>query len=420
MAPWALLALAFLAFGIWVRFQMPVPIGTVRDTEIYSFDYLGYADTFCDYRAIGYGRFRHPLWGWLTSPIALFGHRIYELNEWAFWVFVLSIFSLVMVGCVALLFRLLRRRVGLSPLETGATTALFLSFAHVWLLAGMPETYGPSMLLSLAALTWAMGSAERQKMGSIRLLGERIVSENVGRRIDMLGWCALGVLMGGVTITQGAKTTLAFLATHRPSRRQLVLGALGGCVAVALVVLVFYVRLRIRTSGDASAPGLERAWHTLVDNFAPLALPFKERLRYVWVFFSEPVLLRGEPFDERMIAGGYPSFLHVLLLCMLYAVAAISAWLNRHALLVRIMGAMFLVDVAIHFVAGWGLMESHLYAGHWFYILPLLAGMLAARLPADWRSRYFVLLGFLALANIACNIYGYFGHDVGLEWGTEN
>lgn len=45
-----------------------------------------------------------------------------------------------------------------------------------------------------------------------------------------------------------------------------------------------------------------------------------------------------------------------------------------------------------------------------------LAGMLAARLPAGWWSRYFVLLGFLALANIACNIYGYFGHDVGLEW----
>ena len=58
MSPWLVLAAAFLAFGVWVRFQIPVPIGTGRDTEIYSFDYLGYADTFCDFRAIGYGRFR--------------------------------------------------------------------------------------------------------------------------------------------------------------------------------------------------------------------------------------------------------------------------------------------------------------------------------------------------------------------------
>ena len=414
--PWLFLALAFLAFGIWVRFQMPVPIGTIRDTEIYSFDYLGYAETFCDVRAIGYGRFRHPLWGWLTCPVALFGHRIFVVGDWPFCVFVLSVFSLVMTGCAILLYRLLRRRGGLSPLEAIVSTMLFLSFAHVWLLGGMPETYGPSMLLAFATLTWGAGSLDRQKKESIAVLGERVESTGIGRKLDRFGWCVLVLLTGGITITQGAKTALAFLVTHRTSRRNVLLGALCGCGAVVLVVLVFYVRVRMRVAADPTASGMEGAWHTLVDNFAPVSMPLGERLRYMWIFFSEPVLLRGEPFDERMIVGGYPSILHTLLLALLYGVVAVSAWLNRRHVLVRMMAAMFLVDVGIHFIAGWGLMESQLYAGHWFYSLPILAGLLFARLPASWRLRYACLLGLLATAMFACNVHGYFCNDVGLKW----
>ena len=416
--PWALLAMAFLAFGIWVRFQMPVPIGTCRDTEIYSFDYLGYADTFCDFRFIGYGRFRHPLWGWLTSPVTLLGHRLYKLNEWTFWVFLLSVFSLIMTGCVALLFRMMRRTIGLTLREASVTTLLFLSFAHVWLLGGMPETYGPSMLLAVAVLAWGAGSKVRRASDSITVMGTPVRSPGIGLKLDNVGWCVLAILTGGITITQGAKTLLAFFVANRPNRRQLTLITLGGCAATALVVLVFYVRVRLRVAADASAPGLDAAWHTLVDNFAPLSLPLKERFRLMWIFFSEPVLLRGEPFDQRVICGGYSSLVHPLLLCILYGITAVSAFLNRRHVLVQMIGAMFLVDLLIHFACGWGLQESHLYAGHWLYAVPILTGLLFTRLDARRRWHYTCLLGLLAIAMLACNVHGYFGHDVGLEWPT--
>lgn len=414
--PWTLLAVAFLAFGIWVRFQMPVPIGTGRDTEIYSFDYLGYADTFCDFRSIGYGRFRHPLWGWLTSPVTLLGHRLYELNEWAFWVFLLLVFGLIMTGCVALLFRMMRRTIGLTLPEALAATFLFLSFAHVWLLGGMPETYGPSMLLAMAVLTWGAGSNVRRSANAITIMGAQMRSDGIGLKLDNVGWYVLAILTGGVTITQGAKTLLAFFVANRPDRRKLTLLSLGGCAAAALVVLVFYVRVRLRVAANASAPGLEISWHTLVDNFAPLTLSLKERMRLIWIFFSEPVLLRGEPFDERVISGSYPSLVHPLLLCILYGITAVSAFLNRRHVLVQMIGTMFLVDVFIHFVCGWGLQESHLYAGHWLYAVPILAGMLFTRLTTQWRWHYACLLGLLAIAMFVCNIHGYFGHDIGLKW----
>ena len=415
-APWVILVGLFLAFGIWVRFQMPVPIGAQRDTEIYSFDYLGYADTLCDFRFIAYGRFRHPLWGWLMSPVTLLGHRLYAINEWTFWVFILLMFSIVMAGCVALVHRLLTRVLGLSLMEALAATFLFISFAHVWLLGGMPETYGVSMLLALATLSWGAGSRERCAADAVTLFGEKVCSKGIGRRLDSWVWGLLAVLSGGVTITQMAKTALAFWTTHRLSRRQIVLGAIGLGSVVSIVVLIFYVRVRMRVAAGMTTAGMEQAWHTLADNFAPGSLPWTERLRYMWVFFSEPILVRGEPFDERMITGGYPSLLHVALLLALYGVVVASAWLNRRHVLVKMIGAMFLVDVGIHFVAGWGLMESHLYAGHWFYALPILAGMLFGRLSPRGRRRYACLLGLLAVALLACNVHGYFCNDVGLVW----
>ena len=82
---------AFWFFGLWVRSQMSVPLDVARDTEIYSFDFQGYAKTFTDYRAIPYGRFRHPLWGWLTAPVTLFGQGVIErLGERAFWVYLVG------------------------------------------------------------------------------------------------------------------------------------------------------------------------------------------------------------------------------------------------------------------------------------------------------------------------------------------
>lgn len=70
---------AFWCFGLWVRSRMAVPLDVVRDTEIYSFDFQGYAKTFADYRAIPYGRFRLVArWG-LTECQLYGGHWMYVL-----------------------------------------------------------------------------------------------------------------------------------------------------------------------------------------------------------------------------------------------------------------------------------------------------------------------------------------------------
>lgn len=413
---WLSLFVLLCVFGWWVHQQMPVPIGTDRDTEIYSFDFLKYANTFADYRHISYGRFRHPLWGWLTCPLALFGHSLYQVNETAFWLFLIAFFALVMVGSVWLVYRLLLRAVGLRTVEAAVVTALFVSFAHVWLLGGLPETFGVSMFLALLTLVWATGSGARCARDEMTILGERVVQPGLGRRLDGCGWGLLLVLTGGVTITQGVKTVLAFLVTHRLRRRQLVLGGVGLAGLLVLVVGVFFVRVWLRVKADPQAPGLAAAWHTIVDNIAPASLPFTERLRYVWVFFSDPILLRGEPFDQRTIVGGYGSVIQPILLGILYVLVAVSAWLNRHHLLTKLLGMMFLVDVGIHFVCQWGLAESQIYAGHWFFGIPLLVGLLFPRLSSPRRRLLLIGIACLAVAFVVCNLHGYLGHEVGIVW----
>ena len=410
------LALAFLAFGVWVHSQVPVPIGTDRDTEIYSFDYLGYAHTFTDFRFIGYGRFRHPLWGWLLSPLTLLGQRLYSLSESAYWIYILAFFASVAAFTVMLMYRLLRKSVGISRGEALAATAWFASFAHVWLLGGMPETYGISMLLAVATLHWALGSGRRAAAEEFSFFGERVSAPQLGAKIDAAGWAALTVLAGGITITQSLKTVLAMMMARRPSwRRMMWLGA-ALAAALLLVVGVFCLRVWLRVRADASAPGFTSAWHTLVDNFTGCEVTLGERLGYVWVFFSEPLILRGENFDVRRITGGYATLWQPMLLMVSYGMVVASAWLNRRCLLVKLIGGMFAVDVLIHFVAQWGLTESQLYAGHWFYVLPIFAGLMFPAMEGAWRRLYLHALWLLAIGFAAFNVYGYFGHAVGIVW----
>lgn len=395
---WMLLGAALVVFGLWMRSMMPVPIGTNRDTEIYSFDYLKHAGLLSNYHFIGYGRFRHPLFSWLMAPVALFGQRIFgAFGEAGFWVFLCIVFSSIILGCLALLFRCLRRVVGLGPWESFVCTALFMSFAHVWLLAGMPETYSVSLLLALVLLNWAF----------VRLRD---------RKLELAGWGALAVLTGGVTLTQGMKTCVAYCVVRRPTRRQIMWGVLAGVGVLAFVVLVFYIRLRIRVHFNPSARGMDGAWTELFGPLIGFSASPGEWLHHAWVFFSEPVVLRGEPFDVRVISGGYGSWIQGLLVVVLYGLAGVGAWLGRHRPLVHLIGGMFLCDVVIHLVVGWGLAESHLYAGHWFYVLPLLVGVAWAELPPRRRMAWGVVVLMLALAILVCNVHGYFGHDVGLQW----
>ena len=392
------LFVALVAFGLWVRAMMPVPFGTARDTEVYSFDYLGHAHLLSNYHFIGYGRFRHPLFSWFMLPVTAFGQSaIQNFGEKGFWIYLCCIFSLFVLGSILLMRLLLQKGVGLKPHEAFLGTALFASFAHVWLLAGVPETYALSMLLGV-------------------LLLNCVTFKIADRQVDRLVWGTVLGAMGGVTLTQGIKGVLAYVVTKRPKVRQICIGAAAVAGILLLVALIFYVRLRIRTYFNPYGRGFDGAWHELFDPLTGWTMGCGEWLHRATVFFSEPIIVRGEAFDQRTIEGGYCSCIQPILLWMLYALAGLGAWLGRRETLVMTICAMLTVDGAIHLVAGWGLSEAQLYGAHWFFSLPVLVGFAVKGLSGRIRQAVAVLVAALAIGIFASNVHGYFDHDVGLIW----
>lgn len=385
----ALLA-AFIAFGLWLRKEVPVPMWSGIDTEIYSFDYLRHAELMSDYHFIGYGRFRHPLFSWLIMPITLFGQSSLEkFGESGFWVYLCTMFSLIVLGAVVLMRRLLEKGVGLGKVEAFSVTALFVSFAQVWLHAGIPETYAVSLLIALVFLNF-------------------LTLKITDPKVELWGWGVMAGLMGGVTLTQGIKTALAFIVAKKPKLKQLLIVAAGIAAIITAVVVFFYLRMKLRTYMNPSARGFDGAYHEL---FAPLtgwAMHPKEWLHRAYVFFSEPIIVRGEPFEQRTIEGGYSLIVQPALLFVTYFIALIGAFRGRKEQLVRILGAMFLVDVAIHFVLGWGLEEAQLYGAHWFFSVPVLIGYAIKGAEGKFRGILIAIIAILALGIFASNIYGFF------------
>ena len=72
----------YFAYGLWLRGIIPID---ASPGELHGFDYNAHGILFSDHHLILFTRFRHPLFGWLMSPISLFGERIARLSFEVYW-----------------------------------------------------------------------------------------------------------------------------------------------------------------------------------------------------------------------------------------------------------------------------------------------------------------------------------------------
>ena len=406
IVPWLALWCAFVGFGVWMRMVQPWEVPPCGYYEIYGLDYLRYSQLLGHTHMIGYAAFRHPLYGWLLSPFILLGHRLHQFGEWPYWIWLICLFSTVMLASVFLIYRL-ACRLDLSKVEAAVCAGLFASFAYVWFLAVCPESFGLSCLLSLAILSWGLGSADRQTRDEMAFMGVPVKSPGLGRRLDWAGWGLLAILSGGITSTQGVKAALAYLATHRITKKLLVVLALGIVGAFALVALVFTLRMMGRTESGRYLQGFLEAKENISMFFAHDGITWGERFHQAWVFFSDPIVTRGAPLSMNVLKGGYSNLLAPVLVTLALVCATVGVWLGCRTTLVKMVGAMFLLDFGLHFVLFWGMDEAQIYAGHWFYAVPLLAGLVCLHLKGVARKGYVLLLGLLAGGILACNLWAF-------------
>jgi len=306
---------------------------------------------------------RHPLRGIAFFPIIAVGVTATdwfgpEVGQRA----VLACFALFGVTSFLLLWLVLAK-LGAPFVSRVGASALWLSFAYVWILGGIAETFGASMMI---------------------LLGVTLLVAYGVR--DVRAWFAACVVAGGVTVTNGVKPILSWLAAAggwdyvRKLPRKTVLVFCGVASGLFLAALAFLALKWTFLDGFGFFGGI----HSVVSDigmYLPHGTGFGRRCWLTWnMFWCEPMLLHGKFVGASYVTAAYGKALPHVVGAAVMALCVWSAIANFWRPVVRAALLMVSFDVLLHVVVGWGFEEGYLYCGHWFWIIPLLVGLLPRKM----------------------------------------
>lgn len=309
-AVWIGIYAAFVAFAVVLRGY----VNAHRLDEVWGWDYRAFVEQISDWRWIGYFGFRHPGLGVVASPLVVLQHI------WN------GAYLLVMPTVATATAWLIWRMAGWIGF------IVWLSFPTTWLIAGIPESFPLAQFVLV---------------GSIYTMTDgRYVTGRWGHYAFPVMVCVLAVLNGLITLTNGIKPILAYVATCGDWKK---MAKIAG-VAVSFVLLgigVFAVRAYLTGRGIGSGITATLSW---IPENRHIATEF-------YGFFIRPVGL--------------------VQACLVYpaALLGLCALIRFHQYPLLITYASYLaVDVGIHCVIGWGMSEPWIFAPHWIWLLPLVIG----------------------------------------------
>lgn len=372
------LGFAGVGFNI-LRASQDAPRNRHGWVDIAAYDSDGFLPHYTSLHGIFEVNSRHPCLKQILAPIVLVGSSVAdkagpEAGKKA----VISVFALIwtfnffLLGFVML-------KAGASKVACLAAAALWLSFAHVWILGGIVESFGVSGLLML---------------GTLLLIIYGVRSARV--------WLGASLLAGAVTVTNGIKPVLAWLVagdgmqTIRRIPRRTILLLVAGCSAACVLGIAFLMFKWTYVDKFGIEKGLSFVLNDIVICF-PDGMTFSRRLWHIWnSFWCEPMMLHEPIVAQTAVGTPYGSLLpHVAGLGVL-SLCVWSVLRHRRLPLVRAMLAMVAFDFLLHVLVGWGIEEGQIYCGHWFWIIPILVSLLP-----PWTA---LLTGGLAIAMVLHNL----------------
>ena len=325
---WLLMYLTFVGSSHLLRTWM-VQHGAA---EIWGWDYGTFVRQISDWSWITYAGFRHPGLGAVMSPLVALQHVWSGAYLWAMPGVATAWFVWKMAGWLGL--------------------AVWLSFPTTWLLAGTPESFPVAQLALVGSCYWALNGQFVAARWGQRALPRAAGTWGNGRRVGLLICGAFAAVNSAITLTNGVKPVLGWLVLNWKGldRKTLVRGGAAVLGLVLLGVGFFYVRTLV--TGRGMGAGLEAtlSW-----------IPAERNLpRELYGFFIRPV-------------GLCQSF--VVYPLALYGI--FRAFRLHHVSLLLILSSYFTVEVLLHGVVGWGMREPWVFAPHWIWMLPLLAGQMS-------------------------------------------
>lgn len=281
--------------------------------ELWGWDYRTFVSNIQNWGYITYFGFRHPGLGVILSPLVALEH----LWPTAYLVFMPG----VAVATAYLIFKM----AGWGGL------IIWLSFPMTWLMSAIPESFPIAQLALAGSLYWFLkNKIEKRDKSCIKL------------------YCALGfsIVNGMITLTNGIKPLLAYLILCR-NRNRILAVLIGIFIAIAAGWMFFYVRSILADRDFVKSISATMAW-----------VPAQRcLLQELSGFFIRPV-----------------GFVQSLLVYPLLIISFVKFKYFEDKNLILTMGAYFIIDVVIHLVIGWGMMEPWIFAPHWLFMVPVVIG----------------------------------------------
>ncbi len=265
-------------------------------------------------------------------------------------------------------------------------------FSTNLLLSFTPETY----TLSIFLLSFYM------------YISALILSQ--GKKISVFLSTVMGVLVGGITITNLSKVFIPFLFENKKFNLKAIV-SIGIKTLVSVGVFVFlylwrrdwdYMKIFAKSTSQYekfSNPKGETWWDMITSYFFGGNILFSSFVVKDLHFFK--IQYKGLYYQVYDNPLQYIFYILVFIL-MVWALVA-----NRKNKLLYILWLSFLVDVVIHCFMKFGLWVSFIYGGHWVFVVPLLLGWLfyAYRENKKIYTTLFIALGSMTVYLIINNLY---------------
>ncbi len=323
-------------------------------------------------------KIRHPLFNFLYLPVIAVDELLHFVGLNVTWgLFTVCTTSMMsMTGLV--IFKVLRRE-GLQNSSSLLCLLLFYSFAHVMMLSMQVESFVVTMFFSTLLVSYTL-----QKKNT--------VSDNI-----------LFLGMTGATLTNAAKVFLAMFLQRTGNLRDYVRRSIMSTLLFSCCLLLTIPDLIGRMT---RARYLKNAFFD--DTFQYQGTELNKFSLFTNNFLFEPLLFHQSEsvysFDT-IILPTYKSWVYYIPLSVVYIMVFTAVVLNMKNKIVKLFLAFWGFDVVVTFIIGYGVEESQIMCGHWFFFLPLLLGVLLKSI----RNR---LELFTLIATLSVIIVFFFWHNI--------
>lgn len=367
-----------------------------------------------------YSIYRHPLLAMMMFPLYLLNQGLTALTGYNCALFIAAALQIV---CgfynIIFLYRILREIIGLRRRATYILCAFSCSLAYVMAVSIVPDHFGLSMMLLTLTLYIA---------------GKKIKD---GRRMKIWETVVLFVLTAGISFNNGAKTFIAALFSNRKRFFQpvyLLLAVIIPTIAVweaadwqhqhfllkgeklrnersvarmkaekEAVLKAFMDTVSVKDTAvqhrefDARYKEIRAEQKARNPQLVRTGKPIKYKPFWVWTdmttprlstaienMLGEPILLHqkyvlGDVLVRRPVIVKYNHWWNYAVEVSVTLLLLGGIWAGRRERMLWMVLSFFAMDVFLHFILGFSIIEIYIMSPHWLMMYPIVTGYLLRR-----------------------------------------